>query len=141
MSASSPQPKDNQSSQCGQDEVHERGGEQPQDHADMEADECAGDAHQGGGDIAAGGRAEPRQPAAGVAIEHEAGDDADHENNDEVEERSAADRHVSLALRLTALSHRVVVVGGMGAHTFPQHLSQCRRPAMLLEQIAKRLIR
>jgi hypothetical protein len=41
----------------------------------MEADERAGDPHEGAGEIAVGGDGEPGQLAAGVAAEPAAGDD------------------------------------------------------------------
>src|SRR5262245_38267149 len=67
--ASAPEPQNEARAKRGGDVVDERRGEQPQDHAQMKADERTGDADEGAGQVAARGRAKARQPTARVAIE------------------------------------------------------------------------
>jgi hypothetical protein len=52
--------------------VHERRGKQPQNDADVEANERPGNADECGGDIAARGRAKTRKPAAHIAVKGQA---------------------------------------------------------------------
>jgi hypothetical protein len=74
--------------------VHQRGGQQPQDHADMKADERAGNADERAGNIAPRGSTKLCESAARIAVEGQAGDNADDQIDQEICERRAANRHV-----------------------------------------------
>src|SRR4029450_9154140 len=114
MSASAPEPQDDEGAKSRHDVVHERRGQQSQDHAEVEADERTRNANQGGGDIAPRSRAEARQPTARVAVEKKARHAADDENDDEIEKGGAADGHWSVTLRTGGSSASGCLIGIFG---------------------------
>jgi hypothetical protein len=130
---SAPEPQhENRTNRC-EDVVHQWRGQQPQEHADVEADECAGNANERTGNIAARGATKTREPAPRISVEGQAGDNADDQNDQQICECRAANGHVrippqaksQLETSVASLRFPEIVTNG-GAPTLVDHLMMPR---------------